>query len=88
MVDREKVITGLHCCSHIDGTNCIYCPYDNRDTDCAALMSMDVLELLKEQEAVAVHDPGAYCPKCGWMLYPEDHPHHCGNCGQAVKWDD
>lgn len=47
----------------------------------------NALVLLKEQEAVAVHDPGAYCPKCGWMLYPEDHPHHCGSCGQAVKWD-
>ena len=46
-----------------------------------------LIALLKKQKAVAVHDPGAYCPKCGWMLYPEDHPHHCGNCGQAVKWD-
>lgn len=42
---------------------------------------------MKEQEAVIVHDPGAYCPKCGWMLYPEDHPHYCGNCGQEVKWE-
>lgn len=49
-IDREKVIKGLHCCSHTDGANCIYCPYDIRDTDCTALMSMDVLELLKEQE--------------------------------------
>ena len=41
--------------------------------------------LLNEQKAVSVHDPGAYCPKCDWMLYPEDHPHHCGNCKLAVK---
>ena len=47
-----------------------------------------IKDTLKEQEAVVVHDPGAYCPKCGWMLYPEDHPHHCGNCGQAVKWNE
>ena len=50
MVDREKVIKGLHCCSHTDGVNCIYCPYDISNSDCTALMSMDVLELLKEQE--------------------------------------
>ena len=39
----------------------------------------------KEQEAVAVQ--GVYCPKCGWILYPEDHQHYCGNCGQKVKWE-
>lgn len=53
MPDREKVIKGLHCCSHTDGVNCIYCPYDISDTDCTALMAMDVLALLKEQEAEA-----------------------------------
>lgn len=50
MPDREKIINGLHCCSHTDGVNCIYCPYDNDGEDCTALMSMDVLDLLKEQE--------------------------------------
>lgn len=53
MPDREKVIKGLNCCAHIDGINCIYCPYDNTSEDCTALMSMDVLGLLKEQEAEA-----------------------------------
>ena len=52
MPDRDKVIKGLECCSHTDGTNCIYCPYDMRDTDCTALISMDVLALLKEQESI------------------------------------
>lgn len=50
MNDREKVVKALHCCAHTDGANCIYCPYDIRDTDCTALMSMDILALLKEQE--------------------------------------
>ena len=50
MVDREKVIKGLKCCAHTDGTNCVYCPYDITAEDCTALMSMDVLDLLKEQE--------------------------------------
>lgn len=49
--EREKVIKGLHCCSHTDGTNCGHCPYDNADEDCTALMSMDVLDLLKSQQA-------------------------------------
>lgn len=50
MADREKVINGLNCCCHTDGSNCAKCPYDNADEDCTALMSMDVLELLKEQD--------------------------------------
>lgn len=49
MVDKEKVIEGLHCCAHTDGKNCAYCPYDMVE-DCTALMSMDVLDLLKEQD--------------------------------------
>ena len=49
-MDRVKVIKGLHCCSHTDGINCLHCPYDNDGEDCTALMLMDVLELLKEQE--------------------------------------
>lgn len=50
MADREKVIKGLHCCAHTDRTNCVYCPYDITTEDCTALMSMDVLDLMKEQE--------------------------------------
>ncbi len=57
-IDREKVIKGLQCCSHTDGINCRYCPYDNKDDDCAALMAIDVLALLKEQEAVV------WCKDC------------------------
>lgn len=45
------------------------------------------LELLKEQEALTIHDPGAICPNCKWPLYPDDHPKYCGNCGRAVKWN-
>ena len=32
-IDREKVITGLHCCSNTDGASCGKCPYDNTDSD-------------------------------------------------------
>ena len=51
MNDRERVIKGLHCCCHTDGFNCNTCPYDIANSDCTALMSMDILDLLKEQEA-------------------------------------
>ena len=82
MPDREKVINEL--VEHIESALAV-------DSDYVDCVRTDLLQytvaMLKEQEAVSVHDPGAYCPKCGWMLYPEDHPHHCGNCGQAVKWE-
>jgi DNA-directed RNA polymerase subunit M/transcription elongation factor TFIIS len=90
-MDREKVIKGIH--QHCEGSmfdRCGECPYyeiDHEPFVCRDMLLNDLKELLKEQEAVTVHDPGAYCPKCGWMLYPEDHPHHCGNCGQVVKWE-
>lgn len=50
MVDREKVIKGFTCC-HID-TSCAFCPYSDSNTYITDLYK-DVLELLKEQEAVA-----------------------------------
>ena len=52
VIDREKVIKGLNCCAHTDGSNCKYCPYDITGEDCTALMAMDILALLKEQEPV------------------------------------
>ena len=51
MTDVEKIIGGLHCCCHTDGSNCAKCPYDIADSDCTAIMSMDTLKLLKEQAA-------------------------------------
>lgn len=99
MINREKVIKGLHCCSHTDGVNCIYCPYDNDGEDCTALMSMDVLELLKEHEAVEPKQVDVYgedewwgfvcvCPDCKteWMS-EKDATHFCPNCGRPVKWE-
>ena len=102
MVDREKAIKGLHCCVHTDGTNCVYCPYDNADEDCTALMEMDVLDLLKEQESKKVTEsknmytglPITHCPKCGISLdrylygrQYEGQINYCPMCGQAVKWE-
>ena len=51
MADIEKVIKGLNSCARTDGKYCGNCPYTN-EGDCVAIMSQDVLALLKEQEAV------------------------------------
>ena len=74
MVDREKVISGLHYCTHTDGVNCRDCPYDLSVSDCTAQMSMDVLELLKEQEEKPLR-----CDKCSY--HRED-----GWCGMHKRW--
>ena len=89
LIDREKVVKGLEVCTKPGTRGCFYdikeCPYD--ENGCRMALMRDALALMKEQEAVAVHDPGAFCPQCGWMLYPEDHPKFCGNCGQTLKWE-
>ena len=59
----------------------------------------DILELLKEQEAVEPKQVGLYgkddwyglvcvCPDCKaeWMSDEAD-THFCPKCGQAVKWE-
>lgn len=48
MPDMEKVIKGLNCCTHTDGTECPNCPY-RQDNDCVEALIADALALLKEQ---------------------------------------
>ena len=53
MIDREKVLKGLECCS-MNGSGCKRCPY-NKDCDEMpdygnAQLCSDALELLKERE--------------------------------------
>lgn len=52
MVNRDKVIKGLTCCSnHTPGFGCSECPYECDDMDqCIEAVTYDALELLKEQE--------------------------------------
>jgi ribosomal protein S27AE len=59
----------------------------------------DILELLKEQEAVQPNDVRkssscaysnrliGYCKKCGEKINSIDNRSACGKCGQAVKWE-
>ena len=87
MTDREKVVKGLEVCT-TSPCYCKDCPYVKGCALDSQQVMEDALALLKEQEPLAVNDPGAICPNCKWPLYPEDHPHYCGNCGRAVMWDD
>jgi hypothetical protein len=54
VIDKEKVLTGLECCSQMTGNACRQCPYDE---ECAKMIGSgsahlcaDALELLKEND--------------------------------------
>lgn len=93
MIDREKVIKGLECCSEeeIDGCNfCELCPYHG--VGCVDSVLKDALELLKAQKPVEpVQDMVGdtlfwVCGRCGHDICSTDW--YCANCGRAVKWDE
>lgn len=101
-MDKEKVINGLHCCCHTDGSNCAKCPYDIANSDCTALMSMDALELLKEQKPIEPtfrqDEDGVFvwaCGSCGAYMYhiydgidkAKEYAKYCRQCGKKVKWN-
>ena len=54
MIDREKVIKELECCTTLNhnGTKCANCEYANQfiNGDCQIYLLRDALELLKAQE--------------------------------------
>ena len=94
MPDIEKVIKGLETCR--TRVNCKECPYayDRRadDSYCEAVLHNDVLELLKEQEAVVHPEPSCEmkyitdccCDLCGVQLIREDN--FCRGCGKPIGW--
>jgi len=45
----DKIITGLNACARTDGKYCGACSYTD-EGDCVAVMSRDVLAMLKEQD--------------------------------------
>ena len=54
MIDINKVLKGLECCSQMSGYVCRKCPYASDCNDLSAgipHLASDALELLKEQEA-------------------------------------
>ena len=88
MTDREKVINGLTDIHDEAYDRYVHCQYiKDKLLTLIDKTIPDAIALLREQEPQAVNDPGAICPNCKWPLYPEDHPHYCGNCGRKVKWE-
>lgn len=64
MIDKEKVLTGLECCS-MNGNGCKRCPY-NKDCDEMpdfgnAYLCFDALELLKDQQETIASLQGTIC---------------------------
>ena len=93
MIDREKVIKGLTCCSnHTPGFGCSECPYECDDMDqCIEAVTYDALELLKKQEPVKPHRNYQYLSDfwcdCGWHLGRAGSVKYCPDCGRKVDWE-
>ena len=96
---REKVIEGLESCSvsklHDKCDKCPYCSSCGTEGGSFAEIAHDALKLLTNQKLVTVIDMilgidgwGGCCPVCGSFLLEHHNKHFCGNCGQAVKWND
>lgn len=94
MPDREKVIKGLEHCEIGSGDRCYEteCPY--YEQECTESLKNDILELLKELEAVkprSVSHHGAnpqiqhFCGNCNAILFRHKQK-YCFNCGRPVKW--
>ena len=99
MANRDKVFDALRNC--ITEPKCRDCPWDECERfDCKKAnvpvnLLLDVLNLLKEQEAVEPtvggiedHDGnGSWWYQCGKCKMPIDHgDKFCRRCGQEVKW--
>ena len=94
-MDREKVIKWLELCE-IGSYNRCYepeCPYYWQE--CRESLKNDILELLKEREAVKPkskvrHGANAqiqhFCGNCNTMLHGK--PKYCSECGKKVYWHD
>lgn len=101
MIDREKVIKALR--NHVvqNDVGCQGCPYfEDRKVYghdwCTTVMAQDILELLKEQEAVEPKKENDGNPEpwtawwyvCGDCGQPIDRmDRYCRRCGKQVKWD-
>ena len=75
-MDREKVIKGLELCKIGFGDRCYEteCPYYGQG--CTESLKNDILELLKEQEAVEPIEVFKKDTNC--------HEYHCKRCGNKV----
>ena len=94
MPDLKKAIKGLKSCTVLDSCLKIKCPYGG--AGCFEALRKDALTLLQEQEPVKVNPisingngvQSGKCPRCGDRINNYHNYKFCGECGQAVIWDD
>ena len=86
MMDREKVIKGLECCTTAIG--CYECPYavgGKATNACNLLIDRDALALLKAQEPVVhgrwVDEKGNPVPWCDALPSSPAYSCWCNQCG-------
>lgn len=84
---KEDALTLLKADCHNCKLECLLQKYDELKEKYDAL--------LKEQEPQLVLNMGqqiscksGFCPKCGKILNTTCNKRYCGDCGQAVKWND
>lgn len=100
MIDKEKVIKALELEVKYPYTwDCkSECPYySDTECDCYTQLTIDAIELLKEQEPVMWSYDGYNCFICSNCdLHINDEVYYlmnkpisfCPTCGRKVKWDD
>lgn len=89
MIDREKVLKGLECCS-MNGNGCRQCPY-NKDCDEMpdygnAHLCSDAMELLKEQQETIASLQSTICKlNAALAEQPEDKELHLDDLDALVN---
>ena len=98
-MDRENVISGLHCRAQdlmIDLPACDKCDYQvqivNRMGCDFRRLCKDAIALLKEQEAVEPIPPADEsdmwrCGNCHHQIFRCTFQRFCEVCGREVKWE-
>lgn len=101
MIDRDKVFDAFRNC--ITEPKCKDCPWEQceqfnqKKVEIPVTLALDVIELLKDQEAVKprTENDGApqpwtswwyVCGNCKASISPNDK--YCHECGKAVKWNE
>lgn len=95
MTDSEKVFEAFRNC--ITEPKCRDCPWEQceqfnqKKVEIPVTLALDVINLLKEQEAIepTIDEYGnKRCGSCGHKLQSIADPDlFCCKCGQAVKWE-
>ena len=83
MVERDRVIKGLECCSAMCGAACRECPYNDECMDVVdsgvAHLAANALELLKEQLSIV---------RCKDCKYHSEKYLHANGHEYVVCWHD